>query len=88
MISDPTLSVPLSEYVVKSLNKYFEQLEGELPKDLYHLVIQEVEKGFFKVIMDKSGGNQCLASKMAGLARNTLRKKIKEYDLDELACNV
>ena len=75
-------SVPLSEYVVKTLNHYFDHLEGETPTQLYDMVLKEVEKGFFKVVMEKARGNQCLASRMCGLARGTLRKKLKEHQID------
>lgn len=75
-------ALPLSEFVAQALDNYFNHLEGECPKDLYKLVIREVEKSFFKVIMQKAKGNQSLASKMCGLARGTLRKKLEEYQLD------
>ncbi len=75
---------PLSEFVQKVLHHYFEHLEGEMPKDLYALVLKEMEKGFFTVLMEKAGYNQVLASKMSGLARNTLRKKLKELNLEHI----
>jgi Fis family transcriptional regulator, factor for inversion stimulation protein len=82
-LSDEELqSLPLSEFVTKALENYFEHLEGECPKDLYQMVIREVEKSLFKVIMKKAKGNQSLATNMCGLARGTLRKKLKEYQLD------
>lgn len=75
-------SLPLSEFVVKTMENYFDHLEGETPHDLYEMVIREVEKSFFKVVINRAKGNQSLASKMCGLARGTLRKKLKEYQLD------
>lgn len=71
----------LCEFVIQRMEHYFESLEGERPRELYDMVIKEVEKGFFKVIMQKAGGNQTLASQMCGLARGTLRKKLEEHNL-------
>ncbi len=74
-------TLPLSEFVVRTLENYFDHLEGEPASNLYNMVLREVEKGFFKVIMQKAKGNQSLASDMCGLARGTLRKKLKENNL-------
>lgn len=74
--------LPLSEMVVHTLENYFKHLEGEMPCDLYPMVLKEVEKGFFKVIMKKAKGNQTLAASMCGLARGTLIKKLKIHSLE------
>ena len=46
------------------------------------LLLNTVEKPLLLYIMNKTEGNQSKAAKMLGLNRNTLRKKLKQYNLD------
>lgn len=46
------------------------------------MVINTVEKPLLLYIMNKTEGNQSKAAKILGLNRNTLRKKLKQYNLD------
>ena len=52
------------------------------PTAIYEMVINTVEKPLLLYIMNKTEGNQSKAAKMLGLNRNTLRKKLKQYNLD------
>jgi Fis family transcriptional regulator len=45
-------------------------------------VISEVEKPLLKVVMEYSENNQSRASRILGINRNTLRKKLEIYNLD------
>jgi Fis family transcriptional regulator, factor for inversion stimulation protein len=64
------------------LDQYFDDLEGDKPTAIYEMVINTVEKPLLLYIMNKTEGNQSKAAKMLGLNRNTLRKKLKQYNLD------
>ena len=64
------------------LDQYFNDLDGDEPTAIYEMVINTVEKPLLLYIMNKTEGNQSKAAKMLGLNRNTLRKKLKEYNLD------
>ena len=63
------------------MNQYFEDLNGQTPTNLHNFFIHEVEKPFLKVVMERVNGNQTKAADMLGINRNTLRKKLKTYDL-------
>ena len=71
----------LAECVTHSIEQYFEDLNGEAPKNLHTFFINEVEKPFLEVVMKKVNGNQSQAATMLGINRNTLRKKLKSYEL-------
>ena len=43
--------------------------------------LMEQEKRLIKRILNKTGGNQTKAAKLLGIHRNTLRRKIKKYNL-------
>jgi Fis family transcriptional regulator len=64
------------------LDQYFNDLDGDEPSAIYEMVINTVEKPLLLYIMNKTEGNQSKAAKMLGLNRNTLRKKLKQYNLD------
>ena len=64
------------------LDQYFNDLDGDKPTAIYEMVINTVEKPLLLYIMNKTEGNQSKAAKMLGLNRNTLRKKLKQYNLD------
>ena len=64
------------------LDQYFNDLDGDKPTAIYEMVINTVEKPLLLYIMNKTEGNQSKAAKILGLNRNTLRKKLKKYNLD------
>ena len=71
----------LHKHTEEALNQYFENLNGDRPGELYDLVMGEVERPLFKVVMDYTDGNQSQAAGILGINRGTLRKKLKSYSL-------
>ena len=67
----------------RSLNRYFKDLDGETPNEIYTMVLGAVEKPLLAYILDRSEGNQTRAAEMLGINRNTLRKKMREHGLSE-----
>jgi Fis family transcriptional regulator len=75
--------VPLRSQAEEALQGYFETLNGHSPAHLYDLVMREVEEPLFKVVMDHVQGNQSRAATILGINRGTLRKKLKEFGINE-----
>jgi Fis family transcriptional regulator len=71
----------ISACVTGALEKYFRDLDGEMPCAIYDMVLRNVEKPMLEVVMRHAEGNQTLAADMLGINRNTLRKKLTEYNL-------
>jgi len=71
----------LGYQVSKSMRKYFKQLDGENPTDIYNMVLKEVELPLLEIVMKQCGDNQSKASKILGINRGTLRNKLKEHNL-------
>lgn len=67
----------------RSLNRYFKDLDGEAPSEIYGMVLSAVEKPLLIYILDRAEGNQTRAADMLGINRNTLRKKMREYGLSD-----
>ena len=73
---------PLRECVERTLRHYFQTLDGHATCDLYRMVIGETEQALLKAVMDYARGNQSRAAELLSINRGTLRKKLRQYDLD------
>ena len=71
----------LEQSVVRSLEQYFADLDGSRPHALLEMVTTAVERPLLQFAMAKCDGNQCAASELLGINRNTLRKKLQQYRL-------
>ncbi|MCC5793942.1 MAG: DNA-binding transcriptional regulator Fis [Chromatiales bacterium] len=72
---------PLRDLTEEALQRYFRDLNGHRPGDLYGLVLSEVEEPLLKTVMEYAEGNQSLAAGILGINRATLRKKLRQYRL-------
>jgi Fis family transcriptional regulator len=71
----------IQEVVLKSLQEYFSNLDGQRPANVYSMVMHTVEKPILVAVMAHANNNQSQAAEMLGINRNTLRKKLLEHDL-------
>jgi len=71
----------IQEAIVKSLQNYFNILEGQKPTGIYDMIMHTVEKPVLATVMAQARNNQSLAAEMLGINRNTLRKKLLEHEL-------
>lgn len=73
------------EYVINHLNREMDKnfpswravKNGELMK-----LLRDFEKSLIEFSLKKASNNQCKASAMMGMNRNTLRKRMRQYDID------
>ena len=75
------MSNELDDCVKRTLNRYFRDLDGEAPHAVYDMVLRSVEKSMLEVVMRQTDGNQTAAADILGINRNTLRRKLNDYDL-------
>jgi Fis family transcriptional regulator len=71
----------LASCVRSALEAYFRDLDGEPPHAVYDMLLGCVEKPMLEYVLNHAGGNQSKAAEILGLNRNTLRKKLKQYDI-------
>ena len=79
--SKPLKPKPLKESANDSIQNFLDTLDGEPCRDLYAMVIAQVEEPLLTAVMSYTRGNQSKASEMLGLNRGTLRKKLREHKL-------
>jgi two-component system nitrogen regulation response regulator GlnG len=72
----------ISDWMEKYLADYFMQFGEDLPPGgLYDRVLRDVEQPLITAALGATGGNQIKAASLLGLNRNTLRKKIRDYNI-------
>ncbi len=72
----------LRDCVRSVLTSYIKDLEGHSVDDLYQLVLAEVEAPLLETVLGHTYGNQSKAAQMLGINRGTLRKKLKQYNIN------
>jgi two-component system nitrogen regulation response regulator GlnG len=91
-LSQPALVVPselgrgaddnLSNAVERYLARYFSGFDDGLPPPgLYHRILREVEAPLLSAALTATRGNQIRAADLLGVNRNTLRKKIRDLEI-------
>jgi two-component system nitrogen regulation response regulator GlnG len=72
----------LSNSVERFLTKYFGGYGDNLPPPgLYHRILREIEYPLIGAALAATRGNQIKAAELLGVNRNTLRKKIRDLDV-------
>jgi two-component system, NtrC family, nitrogen regulation response regulator GlnG len=80
--SEPTAGESLSGSVERHLRDYFNaHRDGLPPSGLYDRVLREIERPLLSLTLAATRGNQIRAAQLLGLNRNTLRKKLRELDI-------
>jgi two-component system nitrogen regulation response regulator GlnG len=77
-ISEQQLQASVSAYTAQLLEQ---SSQSEPLENLYSTVLREIEEPLINMTLRATRGNQIQAAKILGLNRNTLRKKIRELDL-------
>ena len=72
----------LSEQIERYLAGHFAGYGRELPPPgLYDRILQHVERPLLMAALTATRGNQIRAAALLGLNRNTLRKKMRDLDI-------
>jgi len=78
----------LAANVERHLAHYFASFgDGLPPPGLYHRILREIEYPLLTAALVASRGNQIRAAELLGVNRNTLRKKIRDLDIQIIRTN-
>jgi len=79
---EPRADETLAGAVERHLTRYFGDFgDGLPPPGLYHRILREVEYPLLSAALAATRGNQIRAADLLGVNRNTLRKKIRDLDI-------
>lgn len=73
--------VSLASYVEKKLGDFVRAMNVGSGKNLYPTLMRAVERPLIELALRETHGNQIKAARLLGLNRNTLRKKITEFQI-------
>ena len=71
----------LQQSVEQAIRKYLDDLDGEIPCNLFETVIAEIEQPMLQTVLDHCNHNQSKTATYLGINRGTLRKKLKQYEI-------
>jgi two-component system, NtrC family, nitrogen regulation response regulator GlnG len=72
-----------TDVIARYVEQIFAEREGRLPPaGLYGRILREVERPLIARVLSETRGNQLRAAALLGVNRNTLRKKIRELDIE------
>ena len=71
----------IADAVVRTLDQYFLALDRARPAAIHDMVIRNVERPMLEFVLQRANGNQTVAADMLGINRNTLRRKLTDYEL-------
>ena len=86
-VANPLEGDKIDETISSSLERHLSRYFGNYPGDslpppgLYHRVLKEVEGPLISAALAATRGNQIKAAELLGVNRNTLRKKIRDLDV-------
>ena len=72
----------LEEIVYWKLKDMFEKKDVHSLNEILKVVISDIERPLFNIILQKTNGNQSKAAEVLGCNRNTLHRKLKDFFID------
>lgn len=72
----------LEDIITTRLKPFIDKTDHHSRQELYDFIMPFMERPLIKLVLEKTRGNQVQASEMLGINRNTLRKKIKELNIN------
>ena len=80
-LADKLDNYSLESIVELKISRFLDQVGKYYPQNLYALIMKKTEKPLLSQILRRTGGNQVHAARILGINRNTLRKKMKIYEI-------
>ena len=76
----------LADYVEAQFGEFVRAMKLGSVQDLYPTFIRAVERPLIELALQETNGNQMQAARLLGVNRNTLRKKIGEFNISVERC--
>ncbi len=69
----------IHDLVYNLVSKYLASNKGKPMGNLYDVILDEIEPPLLQTVMERKRSNQLQASKVLGISRSTVRKKLKQH---------
>ncbi|MCB1020623.1 MAG: sigma-54-dependent Fis family transcriptional regulator, partial [Acidobacteria bacterium] len=69
------------DVVAERISSLVDQLDLSTTENLHEIALQAIERPLFRLLLDRTGGNQLKTAKILGINRNTLRKRLRQLGL-------
>ena len=76
-----TNTISVAEQVEAAMTGFYASQGGDLPENVYHMLLTEVEEPLLKATMRYTRNNQSEAARILGINRGTFRKKLAYYGM-------
>jgi Fis family transcriptional regulator len=73
--------MPLREHVQQTIRRYLKDMGSTEPEHVHRTLLAEIEPPLIEEVLNYTGGNQSRAARILGMTRNTLRSKLRRYDI-------
>jgi Fis family transcriptional regulator len=73
--------VPLKDHVRRTIRRYLEDMGSTEPEHVYRKLLSEIEPPLIEEVLRYAGGNQSRTARILGMTRNTLRSKLRRYEI-------
>jgi len=81
MATRKTSNVPLRDHVRKTIKRYLDDMGNTEPQHVYRKLLGEIEPPLIEEVLRYAGGNQSRTARILGMTRNTLRSKLRRYEI-------
>ncbi|NIP19303.1 MAG: Fis family transcriptional regulator [Xanthomonadales bacterium] len=74
-------ALPLRDHVQRAIRAYLKDMGNTEPEHVYRKLLTEIEPPLIEEVLNFTLGNQSRAARILGMTRNTLRSKLRRYDI-------
>jgi len=74
-------AIPLREHVQLTIRQFLEDMDCTEPEHVYRKLLSEIEPPLIEEVLRYTKGNQSRTARILGMTRNTLRSKLRRYNV-------
>lgn len=71
----------LEQIVETKISRFLDMIGTNYPSDFHSMIMSKAEKPLMSEVLKRNKDNQVHTARILGINRNTLRKKMRGYDL-------
>lgn len=74
-------TIPLREHVQHTIRQFLADMDCTEPENVYRKLLAEIEPPLIEEVLRYTAGNQSRTARVLGMTRNTLRSKLRRYNI-------